>query len=123
MKLCPKCNGSQFLVRAILDQMWKVDGEGKLIEVTESETIRDEDDNSTWVCCKCGHVARGIDLEEKMYEVTVSINKRRKIKARNAEEAIDVAIKNIVQKLDSDDIPMAYYVRDENENIILEDTF
>lgn len=123
MKICPRCSGTQFLVRAILDQMWKVDGEGKLIEVTESETIRDEDNNSTWICCRCGHTAKGIDFEEKMYDVTITINKRIKIKARDPEEAIDIAIQNIAGKLSKDDIPMAYYVRDENENIVLEDTF
>lgn len=119
MKICPKCNGSQFLVRAILDQMWKVDGEGKLIEVTESEIIRDEDDNSTWVCCKCGHVARGTDFEERMYDVTIVVNKTFKIKARDPEIAVDIAC----ERLDIGDYPMEYLVKDEKGNTVLEDTF
>lgn len=119
MKICPKCNGSQFLVRAILDQMWKVDGEGKLIEVTESETIRDEDDNSTWICCKCGYIARGADLEERVYDVSIVLNKIMKVKACNPEMAVDI----VCEQLGSNAYPMSYLVQDEKGNTVLEETF
>ena len=120
MKVCPMCNGKHFYIRAILDQTWLVDGDGKQLSVTRSETIRDKDDNSEWVCVNCGHVARGCDLVplKRKYTVTISYTTRGEldVSAFDENEAYEIA----AGMLGDDENLISYTVKDENGEIVLD---